>query len=532
VRSGGDHTGRVPFRRSVPSTSGDGSAPAIGGYSNLAVIGRGATATVYRATQDGFDRQVAVKVINVDVSDRRAQRRFQRERSLNGRLSDHPNVVTVLDSGFVNDRYPYLVTELFDQGSLADRLTRSGPLDLAAALHIGVRIAGALESAHRLGVLHRDVKPHNILLSRFGEPALADFGIAALLEMGHSVTAALTPVHAAPEVLEGVEAGPTADVYSLASTLYTLLAGTPPFAGPAGEGMLSQMLRITTAEVPPMPRPDVPAMVVDCLRAALAKAPGDRPGTAAAFGAMLQQVQADLGLAPTPIPVDAPTLRPVGSGGNPALPAPGAASAGDRSAAGGDLTIDVPRGNDRSEPMPNQRPVERPIEHPIDPGGETVLGRQVPPAAIVEQRSRRRWVVPVVALGALAVGVAATVLVTGALGDDDESVSSSVPSTVAITDPNRFTPGDVVVPVIDGALIVQWADRTNGQRPHVVYMFDETGDEPRSWNVPLGAESQIADGVEQSAPVCFVVRAILEVGPPAVFADSEPTCINGAVFET
>ena len=160
---------------------------------------------MYQATQDGYDRRVALKVLNIDISDRRAQRRFQRERALNGRLSDHPNVVTVLDSGFVDGRYPYLAMELFELGSLSDQLRQRGPFTVPAALHIGVRIAGALESAHRLGVLHRDVKPQNILQSRFGEPALADFGIAAILEleMEHSLTAALTPVHAAPRAAGG-----------------------------------------------------------------------------------------------------------------------------------------------------------------------------------------------------------------------------------------------------------------------------------------------------------------------------------------
>lgn len=174
----------------------------IAGYSELTVIGRGASATVYRALQENFGRTVAVKVLHVDVSDRKAQRRFEREKAINGRLSNHPNVVTVLDSGFVDDRYPYLAMEYFEHGSLSQRLTECGPFSVEESLHIGIRIAGALESAHKAGILHRDVKPQNILLSRFGEPALADFGIATILELEQSTTAALTPVHAAPEILE------------------------------------------------------------------------------------------------------------------------------------------------------------------------------------------------------------------------------------------------------------------------------------------------------------------------------------------
>jgi tRNA A-37 threonylcarbamoyl transferase component Bud32 len=304
VRRRGTEARRAPERGDA-STGAPAGLPHIDGFGNLTVVGRGATATVYRATQEGFDRAVAIKVLNVDISDRRAQKRFQRERALNGRLSDHPNVVTVLDAGFVDGRYPYLAMELFEQGSLTDRLASHGPFDVALALHIGVRIAGALESAHRVGVLHRDVKPQNVLLSRYGEPALADFGIAALLEMEHSLTAALTPVHAAPEVLEGHEPTATADVYSLASTLHTTLSGVPPFAGPAGEGMLAQLLRITTGEPPRIARTDIPRSFVAAIDRALAKQPGDRFTTAAEFGAALQRVQREVGLPVTGLPVDA-----------------------------------------------------------------------------------------------------------------------------------------------------------------------------------------------------------------------------------
>ncbi len=280
-----------------------GQLPSVDGYADLEVVGHGASATVYRARQVGYDRSVALKVLNIDVSDRRGQKRFDRERSLNGRLSDHPHVVTVLDSGFVNGRHPYLAMELFEQGSLNDQLKRNGPFDLAAALHIGVRIAGALESAHRIGVIHRDVKPQNILTSRFGEPALADFGIATILQMDESFTTALTPVHAAPELLEGADPSPLSDVYALASTIYTLLAGSAPFAGPAGEGVLAQLLRITTSDIPAIPRDDIDDALLDLLRRAMAKRPAERTPSAARFGVELQDAQRRLGHAVTSLPV-------------------------------------------------------------------------------------------------------------------------------------------------------------------------------------------------------------------------------------
>lgn len=298
--------------------------PGIDGYSELSVIGRGATATVYRAKQDEFGRTVAIKLLHVDMADRRAQRRFAREKTINGQLSNHPNVVTVFDSGFVDGRSPYLVMEYFGHGSLAKRLSERGPFSIEQTLHVGVRIAGALESAHAAGVLHRDVKPQNVLLSRFGEPALADFGIATVLEMEQSLTAGLTPVHAAPELLENGEPSPSSDVYALASTLYTLLSGTPPFAGPQGEGVLAQLLRITTMELPAFARGDVPASLVTALRAATAKRPEDRTASAAEFGRALQAIQSELGLARTSLPLELPD-EPVG-GARAVAPAPAAAT--------------------------------------------------------------------------------------------------------------------------------------------------------------------------------------------------------------
>jgi serine/threonine-protein kinase PknK len=301
--------GKIRGADSEPSASQQfaavfSSVPTIDGFRDLTIIGHGSTATVYRAVQDGFDRDVAIKVLHLDISDRRAQKRFQRERSLNGRLSNHPNVVTVLDSGFVAGRHPYLVMEYLEQGSLSDRIKERGPFELALTMHIGVRIAGALETAHRVGVLHRDVKPNNILLSRFEEPALADFGIAAILEMEQSMTAALTPVHAAPELLEGAEPSPQTDVYALGSTLYTLLAGIAPFAGPAGEGMLSQLLRITTSNVPSLARDDTPRELFDLLCESMAKRPDKRISSAGEFGERLQGLQHQFGLAVSALPVD------------------------------------------------------------------------------------------------------------------------------------------------------------------------------------------------------------------------------------
>src|SRR5688572_312404 len=154
--------------------------PVVPGLANLAVLARGGHATVYRATQVAAYRDVAVKVENGTLDDDRDRRRFLREARAAGRMSSHPHVVDLFDAGVTHDGHPYLIMELC-RGSYYERMKRQ-PLTPAEARDVGVKIADALAGAHALGVLHRDVKPANLLVTNFGEPALADFGLAVLNE--------------------------------------------------------------------------------------------------------------------------------------------------------------------------------------------------------------------------------------------------------------------------------------------------------------------------------------------------------------
>ena len=153
----------------------------VPGLSGLAVLARGGYATVYRAVQESIGRDVAVKIENRSLDNEHDRRRFMREARAAGRMSSHPHVVDLFDAGVLPDGHPYMIMELCE-GSYADRL-RAGHLHALEVRDIGMKIADALADAHRLGVLHRDVKPANILVSGFGEPALADFGLAVLTEM-------------------------------------------------------------------------------------------------------------------------------------------------------------------------------------------------------------------------------------------------------------------------------------------------------------------------------------------------------------
>lgn len=267
----------------------------VPGYRLLDVAGRGGFGVVYRARSERLGRQVAVKLLSVDHLDDQTLRRFDRERDLTNRLAGHPNIAAVLDAGLTHSGKPYLVMEYFERGSLKARLEREGPLPLGEVIRIGAKVAAALACAHQAGVLHRDVKPSNILISRYGEPALADFGTGGLLESADTSTrgGAFTAHHVAPEVLEGQPRRQAADIYSLGSTLYQLLAGHPAYEQPGAEGIAPLLASILAGRLPELPAPGVPPAVKEVISRAMARQPEQRFASAGEFAAALQHLQAE-----------------------------------------------------------------------------------------------------------------------------------------------------------------------------------------------------------------------------------------------
>jgi serine/threonine-protein kinase PknK len=260
----------------------------VPGYRDLARIGHGGFSVVYRAVQESFERAVALKVLTMGTTDEEARRRFLREVRLASRLSGHPHVVTVLDTGMTVSGRPYLAMDLYDGGSMKERLKRSGPLSPAQTAMVGAKIAEALAAAHALGVLHRDVTPNNILVSRFGEPALADFGVSCLLDASSSASVldVFSPQHAAPELMTRGTPTVASDVYGLGSTMHQLLTGQPPFGG-EGRDVRSIMWR-AVSEPPPRPNcPGVPELA-DAILRAMAKEPEERFADAAEFARVLR----------------------------------------------------------------------------------------------------------------------------------------------------------------------------------------------------------------------------------------------------
>jgi len=287
----------------------------IRGISDAVEIGRGGFAIVYRALQPAFERFVAVKVLEVTDVDDSAQVAFQRECRAIGRVSGRANILTVHDAGLTAAGKPYLVMALARE-SLDDVLERRGTLPVSEAVGVGVKISWALESAHEAGILHRDVKPGNILVADDGEPQLADFGIARVASATrHSRSGmAFTPAHAPPEALAGLAPTAAGDVYSLASTLFNLIAGHPPFVEHPDESLFVILARVGSAPVPDLRPRGVPDSLCRVIERAMAKEPAERPRSAAAFAADLDAV------VPPPPPPAPPPAPPQIS--EPAPPSP------------------------------------------------------------------------------------------------------------------------------------------------------------------------------------------------------------------
>jgi len=277
----------------------------IEGYEDLVEIGRGGYAVVFKAHQAAFGRSVAIKVLTNPGFGETDRARFEREALAMGRLSWHPNIVIVHDTGTTSTGMPFLVEEFLEGGSLGDKLRRSGPFSPAEALSDLVQLCAAVHTAHEADLLHRDIKPDNALVDAFGRVKLADFGIAAVTGSTLTATGIVTATiaHAAPEVLTGERATPRADVYSLGSTLFELLTGAPAFIRETDESIVPLVIRVTTDPVPDLREHGVPEPVVEAVEWAMAKSPDDRPASALELGQRLQSVQQQLGLKVTDLSV-------------------------------------------------------------------------------------------------------------------------------------------------------------------------------------------------------------------------------------
>ena len=268
-------------------------------YQLRRALGRGAMGVVLEAEQLATGRRVAVKFM-LRLDDPVALSRLEREGRALARVA-HPGLTRVLDAGTVCG-YPYLVTELMTGESLADRIRERGRLTLAEVLTIAREVLPALAACHDAGVVHRDVKPGNLLFDAEGRARLADLGMAGwqtaerLTQTGQVIG---TPLYVAPELLGGPTATPAADVYSMGCTLHEALAGTPPFDAPSIPALL-----VAHRDRPPPALhelvPSLPPAVSAAVARMLAKSPAVRPDVRTAL-AQLEQAAAERARGPAPL---------------------------------------------------------------------------------------------------------------------------------------------------------------------------------------------------------------------------------------
>src|SRR5512146_3262713 len=257
-------------------------------------LGRGGMGVVYLARDLRHDRPVALKILLPGLAARSGLERFQREILLAARLQ-HPHILTVLDSGIAGEagaEQPWYTMPFVDGESLYERLNRERRLPLDDALRIATEAARALAYAHQQGVVHRDVKPENILLTRDGTTLVGDFGIARAL--GASDERRLTrtgiqvgsPFYMSPEQTNDVALDGRADEYALAVVLFEMLTGEPPFPGRTLEAVVAKRLANPTPSARAL-RDTVPEHVDAAIRKAMAAAPEDRFATIAEFARAL-----------------------------------------------------------------------------------------------------------------------------------------------------------------------------------------------------------------------------------------------------
>lgn len=483
--------------------------PVIDGYIVHEQIGSGGFSKVFRATQDVFDRPVAIKVLNNTFEDERQQRTFERECQVMGRLSTHPHIVTVYHSGFTASRQPCIVMELY-----SSTYRQRGVLSVEEAVDVGAKVADALQAVHDAGIVHRDIKPHNVFVSERGEPAIGDFGISSIVDERTITGGTGFSIHyAAPEVFDESGTGIAGDIYALGATIYHLLTGTVPFPSDSGGGdnLSGTLAKILNQPPPALERADAPRELSQLLQRCMAKTPEGRPSSAAALATELRAIHRRLEPLPSPAPeppagapgvtsapviggatvagatsvVDGPSVAeraPVadraalldqGTVSRIDVPAPPSRSAGAVGAAPASPPVDT-GGVDRRD---HTVTVARPRVRDEDAGG---VGADDEAAARAAAAGRRkRLFIGVGSLGVFVLIAVGLLLAAGGGDDTIEAVPTPTPGLQGEITPRPEPPTDVeVTPQGDRDFLIEWTAPEGDVDGYLVKVTEEDSGVP------------------------------------------------------
>ncbi|WP_367130949.1 PASTA domain-containing protein [Saccharothrix sp. HUAS TT1] len=428
------------------------------------LVARGGMSTVYQGVDTRLERTVAIKVMDPRFSaDPQFVARFEREARAAAKLH-HPGVVQVHDQGVDEDRV-YLVMELVDGGTLRDLLNARGKLDVALALTVIEKVLSPLAAAHRADLVHRDVKPENVLIGSGGAVKVADFGLVRAVSTAGVTSDTMilgTVAYLSPEQVTTGNTDARSDVYSAGVLLYEMLTGAPPYVG---DNAISVAYRHVNDEVPPVP--DVPAEVAELVRRATRKEPFLRPADAESFLSEVETARARLGLAAVDVPVPV-AARPADEATQhvPAPPNPAEQTLRVepvRVAAGvpfAEPTVPVHRPNPLVPPTsgpqgtraipraellapPEPKPVGPQAPQPPQPPGVRPRPKRQPKKKTPEQlyeemraRSKRQFItwISIVAVAAVLIGIAGWWLVVGRVTTVPELVGKELTTATALLD--------------------------------------------------------------------------------------------------
>lgn len=469
------------------------SPPLIPGFEPVRLLGMGGFADVFVYRQQMPAREVAVKVLNAQSINEGVRERFRNEANVMAQLSQHPAIVTIHHADVALDGRPFLVMELCSRPGLGARY-RSEEIPLSEALRLGVRLASAVESAHRMGILHYDIKPANVLTTDFGWPALTDFGIAATIgQVGNSEIGLSIP-WSPPELLsaEPVAGDPRSDIYSLIATIYSAVAGRSPFElrqGPNGPADL--MSRIEGSPLPATGRAGVPMNLELIFERGLAKDPQDRFQTPLEVAQELQCIESQLALPMTHIEM-----------------------------ATGNETIS------RAIPEADQETRVRPIlsvdaagPQPSagqsgDPPGPPPSATPVPPGESAEQAGAKRRRAPLIVgiaslvVLALVTGITWAALSSGSSAQGDlDALDNSAPPAGKTAVP---TPTDLkgrVSPTDENQVIFTWDNPDPRGGDQYLWAVVEAGEVPEQ---SLIDEPEVTVALPPSGEVCIEVAIVRE----------------------